>query len=102
MPADTTGFSRFNEAQILQAEKALTAWSDVANITFTRVGGSGYSNNASILFANYTNETGEGQSAFAYLPSPGGTAASNSERRSVSDTGRSAKAYGLQRRAMSS
>jgi serralysin len=30
MPDDTGGFSRFNEAQILQAELALTAWSDVA------------------------------------------------------------------------
>ena len=28
-------------------------WSDVANISFTRVGGTGYSNNATILFANY-------------------------------------------------
>ena len=38
MPSDTSGFSQFNAAQITQAEKALQAWSDVANITFVRVG----------------------------------------------------------------
>lgn len=72
MPSDTGGFSRFNEAQIKQTELALQAWSDVANITFTRVGSgttgdAAYSNNASILFGNYS--TGEdGSSAFGYYP----------------------------------
>lgn len=72
MPSDTGGFSQFNAAQITQAELALKAWSDVANITFTRVGsGTGadtaYSDNASILFSNYS--TGEdGASAFGYYP----------------------------------
>src|ERR1700730_5928517 len=32
MPSATAGFSRFNSAQIDQAELALKAWSDVANI----------------------------------------------------------------------
>src|SRR5678816_2675995 len=36
MPSDTDGFQRFNGAQIIQAEQALLAWSDVANITFVR------------------------------------------------------------------
>ena len=72
MPTDTGGFSRFNSAQIAQAEKALQAWSDVANITFVRVGAgttgaAAYSNGAAILFGNYT--TGEsGAAAFAYYP----------------------------------
>jgi serralysin len=72
MPSDTGGFSQFNAAQITQAEQALTAWSDVANIVFQRVGAgtsgdAAYSNNASILFANYA--TGEdGSSAFGYYP----------------------------------
>ena len=72
MPSDTGGFSQFSAAQILQAEKALQAWSDVANITFVRVGegtsGAGaYSNSAAILFGNYS--TGEsGAAAFAYYP----------------------------------
>jgi serralysin len=72
MPSDTVGFSRFNAAQIQQAELALTAWSDVANITFVRVGTgdtgeAAYSNQSTILFSNYSS--GAGTSAgFAYLP----------------------------------
>jgi serralysin len=72
MPDDTAGFSRFNAAQIQQAELALTSWSDVANITFTRVGSgttgeAAYSNQASILFSNYSSGV-EGAVAFAYMP----------------------------------
>jgi serralysin len=80
MPDDTSGFSRFNTAQIAQAELALKAWSDVANITFVRVGSgdssdSAYSNNASILLGNYSS--GEsGASAFAMYP--GSTSSSSS------------------------
>ena len=72
MPSDVTGFQRFNTAQINQTELALKAWSDVANIRFTRVGfgsaGEGaYSNTATILFGAYTS--GEsGSSAFSYFP----------------------------------
>ncbi|TCS16094.1 M10 family metallopeptidase C-terminal domain-containing protein [Caulobacter sp. BK020] len=72
MPSDTAGFSRFNAAQIAQTELALAGWSDVANITFVRVGsgtsGEGaYSNSASILLANYSS--GEsGAAAFANYP----------------------------------
>lgn len=52
----TTGFQQFSGAQIAATERALQAWSDVANIHFTRVNdGSGYSNNASILFGTYTS-----------------------------------------------
>jgi serralysin len=80
MPSDTSGFQRFNATQIYQAEQALTAWSDVANIHFVRVGfgtdGEGaYSNDASILFSNYT--TGEsGSSAFANYPGSTSSASS--------------------------
>ena len=79
MPSDTAGFSQFSAAQIVQAEKALQGWSDVANIKFVRagVGTTGvtaYNDNASILFGNYSS--GEsGSAAFAYYP--GNTAASN-------------------------
>ena len=72
MPSDSGGFQRFNQAQIDQAELALKAWADVANIVFTRVGSGGtgdeaYSNEASMLFANYS--TGVSSSAgFANLP----------------------------------
>ncbi|MFY7854432.1 MAG: M10 family metallopeptidase C-terminal domain-containing protein [Brevundimonas sp.] len=72
MPEDTTGFSRLTAAQILQAEKALISWSDVANITFVRVGtgvsgDAAYSNSATILFANYSGGQDDA-AAFAYLP----------------------------------
>ena len=62
-------FSRFSATQIEAAEEALDLWSDVANISFTRVGGTGYSNNASILFANYVNPN-DGAGAYAHYPIP--------------------------------
>jgi serralysin len=80
MPDDTGGFTRFNSAQIAQAELAVSAWSDAANIRFVRIGtgasGEGaYTDNAAILFGNYS--TGEdGASAFAMFP--GSTSASSS------------------------
>ena len=72
MPSETTGFSRFNATQILQAELALQAWSDVSGIRFARVGsgetGEGaYSDLAVILFANYADGP-DGAVAFAYYP----------------------------------
>lgn len=72
MPGDSAGFSQFNAAQIVQTEKALQAWSDVANIRFVRVGqgtsgAEAYSDDAAMLFANYGS--GEsGAAAFAYYP----------------------------------
>ncbi|WP_420471075.1 M10 family metallopeptidase C-terminal domain-containing protein [Brevundimonas sp. FT23042] len=76
MPSDTSGFSQFSAAQIATAIQSLSAWSDVANITFVRVSdaGSEYSNNATILFGNYSSGQ-DGAAAFAYLPGgmPGAT-----------------------------
>ncbi len=72
MPSDTDGFQRFNATQIYQAEQALLAWSDVANITFQRMGNgqegeTAYSDQAAILFGNYSSgETGS--AAFANYP----------------------------------
>ena len=85
MPTDTSGFSQFNSLQIAAAQQALAAWSDVANITFTRVTdpGSQHSNNATILFGNYADGQ-SGAAAFAYLPGglPGQTG-SNSQQGDV-------------------
>lgn len=72
MPSDTEGFQRFNAAQIVQAELAILAWSDVANIRFIRIGSGtegdqAYSNEASILLGNYTSGE-QGSSAFANYP----------------------------------
>lgn len=68
MPSDTTGFGRFTETQITATLLAMAAWSDVSNITFTRVNdGDGFSNSAVMLFGNYA-EGSDGAAAFAYLP----------------------------------
>lgn len=72
MPKDTVGFERLNAAQINQADLALKAWADVANITFTRVGSGlggeeAYSDQASILFGDYTSGV-SGASAFSVYP----------------------------------
>lgn len=80
MPTDTAGFQRFNAQQIYQVEQALQAWADVANIKFVRVGigaeGEGaYSNDAAILFGNYSS--GEsGSAAFANYPGSTNSASS--------------------------
>ncbi|MBX3428475.1 MAG: M10 family metallopeptidase C-terminal domain-containing protein [Hyphomonadaceae bacterium] len=71
MPDDTGGFSRFNATQIAAAEAALAAWASVANISFVRVDdGDGYSNNAAIVFGNYSSGA-DGAAAFAYTPTSG-------------------------------
>jgi serralysin len=72
MPDDSGGFQPFNSAQITQAELALQAWSDVANIHFLRVGsglsGPGaYSDSATILFGDYTTGVA-GAAAFGEFP----------------------------------
>ena len=77
MPDDTGGFSRFSAAQMAGVVSALQAWSDVAQVTFTRIGPTGgYSDNATLLFGNYSSGQ-TGAAAFAYLPNPGATAASS-------------------------
>jgi serralysin len=73
LPSDVESFSRFNAAQIAAAEKALLAWSDVANITFSRVGsgtsGEGaYSDSAVMLFSNYSPTGDAAGAAFASYP----------------------------------
>ncbi len=80
MPSDTAGFQQFNSAQIAQAEQALVAWSDVANIRFVRVGSgtdgdAAYTDDATILYGNYS--TGESGSA-AFANYPGSTASFSS------------------------
>lgn len=79
MPSDTGGFSRFSAAQITAAETALAMWASLANITFVRANdGDGYSNNAAILFANYSSGA-SGAAAFASLPVTANTSAGSSQ-----------------------
>ncbi|MEI7572165.1 MAG: M10 family metallopeptidase C-terminal domain-containing protein [Phenylobacterium sp.] len=70
MPGDTKAFSRFNFEQIVQTEIALKSWSDVAGITFLRVGSgetgeAAFSDSATILFGNFL---GGKTYAFAFYP----------------------------------
>ena len=72
MPDDSSGFGRFNANQIVQAELALAGWSDAANIRFVRAGfgtsgEEAYSDDATMLFGNYSDGV-TGASAFAYYP----------------------------------
>jgi serralysin len=59
MSTGATGFSRFTDSQISAALYAMQQWQDVANVTLTRVQGSGsqYSNNAQFTLWNYTGAT---------------------------------------------
>lgn len=67
--ASDAGFERFDASLIEATEKALALWSDVADITFERIGSgtgaSAYSNQATMLFSGDTNSGGYG---WAYLP----------------------------------
>ncbi|WGM48825.1 hypothetical protein KOAAANKH_03732 [Brevundimonas sp. NIBR10] len=83
MPDGTTGFTRFTEAQIAFTLLALQSWSDVANITFTRVGtgtsGEGaYSGAATMLFGNYSAGAA-GAAAFAFFPGPRGASSTSGD-----------------------
>jgi len=76
-PDEMSSFTRFSSAQIDQATLALDLWSDVANVSFVRVGegnsgDAAYTNDATILFANY-HTPGDGQAAFSYYPDAGAT-----------------------------
>lgn len=66
-PVDAaTGFQAFNVDQIDATEKALAAWSAVADIHFIRMADSdGFSDDATILFGNYLNGPNAG---FGVLP----------------------------------
>jgi serralysin len=84
IPGDATDFSRFHEPQILQAELALAAWSDVANITFVRVGAgssgaAAFTDTATLLFGNFFSGGGS-STGFAVLPgSPADPAAASAQ-----------------------
>jgi len=68
---DPASFSRFTEAEINFTLSMMVSWSDVANVKFNRVGTgtvgeAAYSNNATILFSNYS--AADGSAAYAYMP----------------------------------
>lgn len=71
---DVGGWSRLSAGQMTAVNLALLAWSDVANITFQRVGSgssgdAAYSNNATILLNNFlTGQSAKDSAAYAYAP----------------------------------
>ncbi len=68
LPNNVQTFSSFSAVQIQTTLNALASWSDVAGIVFERQDdGTGYSNNATILFGNYATGAA-GAAAFAYTP----------------------------------
>jgi Peptidase M10 serralysin C terminal/FG-GAP-like repeat len=59
IPNGATGFTRYTGGEIGVSERAFQSWSDVANITFNRVGSgttgdAAYSDTANLLLANFT------------------------------------------------
>ena len=60
-------FSQVTAAEMAAVQAVLQLWSDVANITFTQVNPGGYTDNATILYSNYS-DANDGAGAFAFYP----------------------------------
>lgn len=60
-------FYQLSAAQQNAAERALDAYSSIANITFQQVNPDGFTNNATILIGAYQSEN-DGSGAYAYYP----------------------------------
>jgi serralysin len=71
----TSTFSVCTAAEMSAIRSILQTWSDVANITFTDINPTGFTDSASILFGNYAFNDGGG----AYAQSPGSTAATSGD-----------------------
>lgn len=64
---EKSSFSQVTPAEKSAVETAIGLWSNLANITFTEVSPSSYTNSATIFIGNYYN-AGDGAEAFAYYP----------------------------------
>ena len=70
-------FTPLSSPDIDAINLALSLWADVANINLVRIDdGDGYSDQATILFGNYSS-TSDGHMAFTYYPDPQNTGASS-------------------------
>ncbi len=70
-------FTPLSPTDIDAVSRALNLWADVANINLVRADdGDGYSDQATILFGNYSS-TSDGHMAFAYYPDPQSTGGSS-------------------------
>jgi Ca2+-binding RTX toxin-like protein len=70
--SDISTFSQVTNQQITAIRLALQYWSDLSGLNFVEVNPGGYTNSATILFANYSDPN-DGAGAFAFYP--GSTAA---------------------------
>ena len=71
-------FSQLTDAEKQACREALMRWSEISGITFQEVDdGAGYTNNATILFSNYSDPS-DGAGAFAYYADANGRGASDS------------------------
>ncbi len=62
-------FAQVTQQEIAAVQRVVQLWSEVANIQFTRVNPTGYTDSAAILVGNYTDPL-DGAGAFAYYPGP--------------------------------
>ena len=80
--SNIASFSQLSIAQMDAVQSILRLWSDVAGVRFTQISNSGqpydYTNNATILIANYTDPN-DGAGAFAFYPGSTASAASNGD-----------------------
>ena len=65
--SDISTFTPLTETEKTAVRAALQYWSDVSGITFSEVNPGGLTDNATMLFGNYTDAT-DGAGAFAYYP----------------------------------
>src|SRR4030095_7755778 len=73
-PTTQSSFAQLTTQEMTAARTVMQLWSDVSGVTFSEVNPGGYTNNATILFSNYTDPH-ERAGAFAFYP--GSTAASS-------------------------
>jgi serralysin len=59
-------FSQLTAAEITAVQSLLAMYSEVSGLTFTQVNPGGYTNDATVLFSNYSANDGAG--AYAYFP----------------------------------
>ncbi len=65
--SDISTFTPLTQTQIDAVHAALQAWSEISGITFVEVNPGGNTDNATMLFGNYTDGD-DGAGAFAYYP----------------------------------
>jgi len=65
--SDISTFTQLTATEIAAVRLALQAWSEVSGINFVEVNPGGYSDNATMLFANYS-DANDGAGAFAFFP----------------------------------